>query len=133
MYELLRKWGLTAIHLETVGFASELKNTIRSKFNDDKCFPISIRDYKPSNKTSKKERIEAGLEPLMSNGMLYLSTFLGGLNPLIDQFNFFPSETEKDDGIDVIQTLNEVCIKTSSKGKVVPMSNYVNKKWGGMR
>lgn len=133
MYALLTKWDLKGIHLETVGFANELKQTIRSQFNNDGYFPISIRDYKPSNKTSKKERIESGLEPLLSNSMLYLSTYLGGLTALVDQFNFFPAETEKDDGLDGIQILNEVSIKTKKGEKVVPISKYVNKKWGGMR
>jgi predicted phage terminase large subunit-like protein len=132
MYDLLDKWNLKTLHLETVGFAEELKTTIKNKFNT--YYPVSIRDYKPTNKTSKKERIESGLEPLMSNGMLFMSTFLGGMETLVDQFNFFPAETEKDDGLDVIQMLNEVCIKSgSNRNNVVPINKNVNKIWGGMR
>lgn len=130
MYEMLSRWNLKATHLETVGFASELKTTIRNKFNQ--YFPISIREYKPGVKSSKKERIEAGLEPLINNGMLYFSSLIFKKSEIVDQFNFFPSEAIKDDAPDVVQMLNEVCLKTAkTSNKVVPMDKYINNRWGG--
>lgn len=130
MFEVLRKWNLTAIHLETVAFAAELKNTIRNSFNNGDGFPIAIRDYKPGVLKSKKERIESGLEPLVSSGLLYLPPSAAKNSEISDQFNFFPSETVKDDAPDVVQMLNEVCKKTRSN-KVIPINNQINNKWGG--
>lgn len=130
MYDYLIKWNLRAVHLETVAFAVELKNTIRNKFGE--YFPISIRDYKPSTKTSKKERIETGLEPLINNGMLLLCNHAFQNIEACDQFNFFPSETVKDDLPDVIQQLNEVSKKTLKvTNKVTNISDYANSRWGG--
>lgn len=131
MYGLLTKYGLNSIHLETVAFAVTLKDVIKYKFKE--FYPIGIRDYKPSNKTTKKDRIESGLEPLIDNGMLYLTTWLAGNEALVDQFNFFPSETEKDDGLDAIQTLNEVCKPTVDDYQVQTSQAKVNTKYGGFR
>lgn len=132
MYEMLTKWNLRATHLETVAFASELKVTIRNKFNTPGYFPIAIREYKPGVKASKKERIEAGLEPLMSNEMLYFDAHIFNNSEIVDQFNFFPSESIKDDAPDVVQMLNEVAIKTTkSSNKVVEIDKFVNSRWGG--
>jgi predicted phage terminase large subunit-like protein len=130
MYALLDKYELKAAHLETVAFAVALKDVIRSKFEE--YYPISIREYKPTQAASKKERIESGLDPLLANRMLYMTTWLASFNELTDQFNFFPSDTVHDDGLDAIQTLNEV-----SK-PALDVSNHqhnqkVNTKYGGYR
>lgn len=130
MYEVMSKWYLTTIHLETVAFAAELKVTIRNSFNNPGCYPISIRDYRPGVLKSKKERIESGLEPLASNGMLYLPASANRNSEISDQFNFFPSDTVKDDAPDVVQMLNEVCKKTATN-KVVPINKNINTRWGG--
>jgi predicted phage terminase large subunit-like protein len=131
MYEVLDKWNLKAVHLETVAFASELKNTIRLKFNKEGFYPISVRDYKPGVRTNKKERIESGLEPLIANGMLYLTASAFRNSEIQDQFNFFPSNTVKDDAPDVVQMVNEVSKKTQPLSKVVPINKNINNRWGG--
>lgn len=130
MFKLLSKWNIKSIHLETVGFFVTMKNTIRDKFKE--FYPIGIRDYRPSQKSTKKERIESGLEPLMSNGMLYMMGWCKQNTELVDQFNFFPSETVHDDGVDAVQMLNEVTKPTrptDSKSKVV--GKNPNRKYGG--
>ena len=130
MYEMLDNWNLKTVHLETVAFAAELKNTIRDNFFKSH-YPISIRDYKPGVLASKKERIEAGLEPLARNSMLFLPLSAFNHSEISDQFNFFPSDTVKDDAPDVVQMVNEVAKKTNvTDNKIVPMNKY-NKRWGG--
>jgi predicted phage terminase large subunit-like protein len=130
MYKLLDKWHLKSIYLETISFAAILKDTMRRYFTE--FYPISIRDYKPTQKSSKKERIESGLEPLMTNSMLYMTTWCKSNTELVDQFNFFPAETVHDDGVDAVQMLNEVCkptLQMSDKQKTI--TKHTNAKYGG--
>ena len=130
MYSLLDKYELQAVHLETVAFAVALKDVIRNKFNE--YHPITIREYKPTQAASKKDRIESGLDPLLSNKMLFMTTWLASFNELTDQFNFFPSDTVHDDGLDAIQTLNEVS-KPMLDANNHQQTQKVNTKYGGFR
>ena len=132
MYGLMDKWHLRAAHIETVAFFVTVKDTIKQYFQT--FYPISLRDYKPGNQATKKERIETGLEPLLSNGMLYMTTWCASNNELVDQFNFFPAETVKDDGVDTVEMLNEICKPTRPNSKL--LNNQVpffNRKYGGIR
>jgi predicted phage terminase large subunit-like protein len=131
MYKLMEKWNLKSTYLETISFAVSLKDTIRQYYKE--FYPISIRDYRPTQKASKKERIESGLEPLMSNNMLYMTTWCKSNNELVDQFNFFPSETVHDDGVDAVQMLNEVCKPTITNHDKQKVSvTHSNSKYGGV-
>jgi predicted phage terminase large subunit-like protein len=132
MYSLLDKWHLKGIHLETVGWFVTMKDSIKKYFGE--YYPISIRDYKPTSKTSKKERIEAGLEPLMTNGMLYMTSWCMTSQEVQDQFNFFPAETVHDDAPDVVQQLNEVSIKTVPLKKQQESNKVIkyNTRYGGV-
>jgi predicted phage terminase large subunit-like protein len=130
MYKLLDKWHLKSVYLETISFAAILKDTIKRYFTE--FYPISVRDYKPTQKSSKKERIESGLEPLLTNQMLFMTTWCKSNTELVDQFNFFPAETVHDDGVDAVQMLNEVCkptLQMSDKQRIVTKQH--NKKYGG--
>jgi hypothetical protein len=131
MYELLDKYSLKAIHLETVGYFVMLKDVIKRYFKE--FYPISIRDYKPSNATTKKERIEHALEPLMTNGMLYCLNYVKSNKETVDQFNFFPSDTVHDDVPDVWAQLAEVTKPTLPLKAMQqqPKKTY-NTKYGGL-
>jgi predicted phage terminase large subunit-like protein len=131
MYQLLDKYEVQAVTIETVAFAVTLKDAIKGKFGQ--YHPVAIRDYKPSQASTKKERIESGLDPLMSNGMLYFTNWLGNSAELVDQFNFFPSDTVHDDGLDAIQMLNEVS-KPIIDATMNKQPNYkINTRYGGYR
>jgi predicted phage terminase large subunit-like protein len=131
MYKLLDKYKLKAVHLETVAFAVALIDVIKAKFPE--YYPVAIRQYKPSQSSTKKDRIESGLEPLLENGMLYMTTWLASYTELVDQFNFFPNDTVHDDGLDAIQTLNEVArpILDGTMNKA-PQAK-INTRFGGYR
>jgi hypothetical protein len=142
MYSLADKWKLNAIHIETVGFQASLVFTIRTFFAQYR--PIAIRDYRPSQMiygrerrdniaTNKKERIEAILQPVFSNSMVFMQNYLGSDTELKDQINFFPRSTSHDDALDVLCMMVELGrppIKTKIENKVL---YFRNKKYGGLR
>lgn len=128
--DMCKKWNIKRVTLETVGFAKELKNTFKMLMPSD--YPIAIVDYSPKGRSGKKERIENGLQPLMMNGKLYVMPWVSKLDYITDQFDFFPSETVKDDVPDAFQMLNEI-----SKPPATNFSNAnphlnVNKTYGGI-
>lgn len=129
-YDMCRKWGIKRIHLETVSFASELKTTFQLLRPTD--YPVYVADYKPKSRITKKERIENGLQPLTENGMIFVQPWMSKLGYVTEQFDFFPSESVKDDVPDAFQMLND-CTKTPSqyKGQENLCRMSINKRWGG--
>lgn len=128
---LVKKWNLPAITIETVGFAKTFTQTIREsvEFKDK---PVAVLDYHPGN-TSKKLRIENNLSPLFQNSMVYFSTHLENYTELQDQINFFPRETVRDDGVDVMSILKELSKPRIKKdpAKQKARLDRVNSKYGG--
>ncbi len=129
-YDMCRKWNIKRIHLETVAFANELKTTFQLLRPND--YPVYVADVKPKSMTTKKERIENGLQPLTENGMVYVQPWMSKLEYVTEQFDFFPSESVKDDVPDAFQMLNEVT-KTPAKlkGQEKLCRMPINSRWGG--
>ena len=113
VFDLCEKWGIRVVNLETVAFAATLKVVIQRMFKER--FPVTVRDYKPVNFVSKKDRIENQLEPLIKNGMFYMGAPIAQFAEVQDQFNFFPSESVKDDFPDMIAMLAEIAKNTNQK------------------
>jgi len=128
--EMCRKWNIRRVTLETVGFAKELKNTFKMIMPDD--YPISIVDYSPKGKSGKKDRIENGLQPLMMNGKLFVMPWVSKLEYVTEQFDFFPTETVKDDVPDAFQMLNEITKAPNSNLTNANTHLVTNKYWGGL-
>lgn len=131
LYELLDKFNLDAVHIETVAFQLTLIQTVRSFFTTYR--PVALLEYRPGN-TKKEDRIEQTLSPVFSNSMIFFSTFLGGNTQVKDQIMYFPRKTMKDDAVDVISMIKEIS-KPPKKPQGEMASNYVsrsfNKRFGG--
>ena len=128
--DMCKKWNIRRVTLETVGFAKELKNTFKMVMEDS--YPVAVVDYSPKGKSGKKERIENGLQPLMMNSKLYVMPWMSKLEYVTEQFDFFPSETVKDDVPDAIQILNEICKAPASHFSNSNEHLNINKTYGGI-
>jgi hypothetical protein len=131
MFDMCRKWNIHRVHLETVGFATELKTTARLLMPQD--YPIAFADYKPKSGNGKKDRIENGLQPMFDTGRVFAMPWLSKLTYLTEQFDFFPAETVKDDAPDTFQMLNEVCKAPKHRlSNDSPTNTRYNTRFGGL-
>lgn len=131
VFDMCRKWNIKRVHLETVGFAKELKTTFRLLMPAD--YPVAVIDHNPTGRTGKKERIENGLQPMLDNGKIYSMPWMSRLDYVTDQFDFFPQETVKDDAPDALQMLNEVAKVMSLRLTNDNSHLQVNNRYGGLR
>ena len=130
-FDMCRKWNIRRFHLETVGFATELKTTAKLLMPSD--YPIAVLDYKPKAGGGKKERIENGLQPMLENGKVLVMPWMSKLEYITEQFDFFPQETMKDDMPDAVQMLNELARVVSFKVDNNNSHLNVNSRYGGIR
>lgn len=135
--ELCTRWEVWTVYLESVVFSFTLSQYIRQA-SSEAGKVIHVREYTPPRDKSKKERIEAGLQPLINNGHLYLPAYTGTQKELIDMFNLFPSDTVKDDPLDVIEMVREVAkpVRTSKEKdhkQRETRQGTVNQMFGGRR
>lgn len=112
MFDLLDKWNLSAVTVETVGFQKQLVYSIREKFNERR--PVTVREWKPDVKSDKHSRIEAVLQPLFENGKIFFNQKISQIKGLSDQFNLFGRSTVKDDAPDACAILKTVCVPPNS-------------------
>lgn len=115
--DVAEKWNVWQVYMESVVFSFTM-----SKYVKDECLKrntnlVTVREYKPPKDRSKQERIEAGLQPLIENGQLFLPPYLAQNRELQDMFNLFPSDTIEDDVPDVIEMLREISKGTKTKPK----------------
>lgn len=131
--ELAQRWECWTVYLESVAFSFTLSTYIKQaslKIGHQ----VMVKEYTPPRDKSKKERIEAGLQPLIFNKGLYLPAYCGCQKELIDMFNLFPSDTVKDDPLDVIEMIREIGKPVKShSGKPKAPARPVNKMFGGLR
>jgi predicted phage terminase large subunit-like protein len=128
MYKLLDRWGLNAVHLETVSGFKHLSAYVRESFM--KYRPIVIYEYRPLG--NKEVRIANALEPLIKNDMFYLNEGLFRDPAIRNQFLFFQQSKQTDDFLDVAAVLAEISKPIGSTSRS-PMLAYCNKKYGGFR
>lgn len=131
LYEMLDKWSVDVVHVETVAFQKTLIQTIRTFFGQYR--PIAVVEYKPGN-VKKEIRIEQTLQPVFEAFMVFMSTYIAGDTNLKDQITYFPRKTMKDDGVDVISMLKEISkppTKPKDPSKMVRKSRW-NKRYGGI-
>lgn len=134
IYDLLKKYRLYSMHLEVVAFQAAIAERIKDKWLYDKTgkyFPITVHHWKPPRTRDKHERIEAGLQPLLTNGKLWMVPWINQNQEIVDQFDYFGKPNVKDDFPDVVEILSELC-----KPKVVSIDTrrkkvQYNKMYGG--
>ena len=130
MYELVDKWGLYEVVIEMVSGFKVLKTTLQQMplIDKDKYRLLSIKSYEPpTNTLNKQQRIETVLSPLIDNYMLYLPFYVSANAELRKQFQFFGTETVKDDGPDVLAILKEKAYSSRMvRNNVVSLDDYRN-------
>lgn len=134
IFTLCKTWGLNSVSVETNGVGAHLPYSIREQFKN--YFPIVIREIRHGRESgAKKERLESQLQPLFENQKLFLPDFLANHEVVNNEIMFFPRETAKDDFLDTLFMLCEVCIKTprNFKGTNTKPKRAYNSKYGGSR
>lgn len=133
IFRLCDKWKLNSVTVEMVGGFKLYESVIREYMRRHSKL-ISIRDYKPSAKMHKHARIEAWLQPLFDNRMMFLSDALVMNEELRSEITLFP-KSRKDDILDTLAAIAEIGTPTrkrGTKGAYTPLRT-VNTKWGGTR
>lgn len=135
MYNLCQKWSINTVSIESVVFANTLSRTIRDVYFE-KYWPLVMRDWNPGTTTSKYERIESALYPLIHTGMFHMSASCQMNRALKGQFDGFGKETVKDDGPDTIHMVAKIAlpVQASTKGRKFKKPNMrVNHRYGGVK
>jgi predicted phage terminase large subunit-like protein len=129
MYQLLDKWRLSAVTIESVGFQKQLIESIRDRFSTNR--PIQIREY-GSSQEHKQDRIEATLQPLFSSGKCFMNQNISKIPGLRDQFNLFGRPSVKDDAPDAMAMLKEISTPLSKQVQPFnPRKKMLNSRYGG--
>lgn len=131
MYRLADKWHMNHAYIESVGGFAHFVEFVRSAFIRYR--PLVLHEYKPVWTQGKKEvRISNALEPLITNGLLYLPYSVTSNYEARDQLTYFPRSTIHDDFPDVLAALSELS-KAPARKPVNTLDKTKNKKFGGYR
>lgn len=131
IYEVSRKWHTKRVFVEAVAYQNQLISFIKDKF--PVMGALCLAPFTP--KGDKHTRIYARLEPLLENGMFYVSNWVGGVPEFKDEVAYFP-KSKHDDVLDCIAMVAEVSVKTKQKqhtGTVSTHSGRYNRLFGGLR
>jgi len=127
VYELVDKWKLRGISIETVAYQASLLDTFRVAFK--RKHPIVLKEYKP--KGEKIGRITAALEPLFQNNLVTMLTPISNNREAMEQIRYFPRTGVHDDFPDALTQLTSI-----AKPIVITQKQHerkVNKIYGGYR
>lgn len=131
LYSLLDKWRLKAVHVESVGGFTHFTEYVKANFW--RYYPIALYQFKPTAAQGNKQvRITNALEPLIENGMFYITSKMRSDNEATDQIVFFPRDTVHDDFPDTLAALAELSKSPGTKA-VSHLRAYRNKVYGGYR
>ena len=133
LFALVEKWQLNSVTVEMVSGFKLYEHVIREYMKRNGKL-IGIRDYRPPARLHKKARIEAWLQPLMDNGMLYASALLSNNMEFRNELTTFP-KCRHDDILDALASIAEVAAPTRKAGAVGASTprRSINSKWGGVR
>ncbi|MGH2413004.1 MAG: hypothetical protein ACRDEA_04795, partial [Microcystaceae cyanobacterium] len=128
-YELAFKWSLKSIHIEVVSFQQALVYMFKTRFVDH--FPLAVNEYRPRGE--KKARIQTHLHPLFVNKKIWLAHWMQHHQELVDELNYFPSNTVHDDILDAMAMIVEIASPTPDKRKRRAAYDHfqANSKYGG--
>jgi len=129
-YELMERWKLHAATIETIAYQASLLDTFRDSFRQRK--PIVLREFRPQG--DKKARISTNLEPLFANKKVYMVSWISSQKAFMDEIDYFPRASVKDDHIDAMSILNATAsaVVPKSARKPAPLRE-VNSLFGGFR
>ncbi len=135
LYALADKWAINTVSIESVVFSNTLSRTIRDVYFP-KYRPIILREFYPGNQTSKYERVELALYPLLHTDMFHMAESCKMNRALKGQFDGFGKDTVKDDGPDTIHMVAKVAQPVQASSKVVKFKKpgmRVNRRYGGVQ
>lgn len=112
VYKMARKWRLSRLYIEKVGYQESFAFTMRSYFGKEGYFPIQLLFTTP--KGDKFERITSTLEPLLSEHMLYIMHWMAG-GDIPEQIDMLGVGGVKDDLLDCITNLALVSQSTNQR------------------
>jgi predicted phage terminase large subunit-like protein len=133
LFALCDKWYLNSVTVEMVAGFRLYEHVIREYMKRNNKL-IGIRDYRPLSKLNKKARIEAILQPLFDNKMVYATDILATNLEFRNELTTFP-RCRHDDVLDTIAAIAEIAGPTRKQGTraaSTPRRN-INTKWGGIR
>lgn len=133
IFAMCDKWQLNSVTVEMVAGFKLYEHVIREYMKRHSKL-IGIRDYRPLNRLHKKARIEAWLQPLMDNGMMYAADHLATNMEFRNELTTFP-KCRHDDVLDTLAAIAEVANPVRPKGKrsATTPRRQTNIKWGGLR
>ena len=116
-YDLLDKYEMAAVNIETVGYQLALLQMFKAAFG--KYRPISLIQYKPKGK--KEDRIKFHLQPLFDNNQIFIMGWMKNCQEFMDELSYFP--TVHDDIIDAMSMVVEVSSPTKKAEKKLIYGN----------
>lgn len=133
LFAMCEKWHLNYVTVEMVGGFKLYEHVIREYMKRTGKL-IGIRDYKPSAKLHKKARIEAWLQPLFENDMVYAHEAVSMNQEFRNELTLFP-RGKHDDVLDTLASIAEICQPTRKKNHLAAVTprRQVNSRWGGTR
>lgn len=133
LFVMCEKWHLNYVTVEMVGGFKLYEHVIREYMKRTGKL-IGIRDYKPSAKLHKKARIEAWLQPLFENNMVYAHETVSMNQEFRNELTLFP-RGKHDDVLDTLAAIAEICQPTRKKNHLAAVTprRQVNSRWGGTR
>jgi len=133
--DLMEKWNLGMVTVEGVaGFANQ--KYMLSEALSARDMRAVVREYRP--KGDKVARIESMLEPVITDGRLYLAHGIGHAKEVKEEIQYFPSPSVRDDVVDVIAVIRELHhpLRDDSTRRRFGRSRQnrnINTKYGGTR
>jgi predicted phage terminase large subunit-like protein len=133
LFKLCDDWYLNSVTVEMVGGFKLYESVIKEYMKRNNRI-IGIRDYRPPARLNKKARIEARLQPLFENGMVYASSLLSNNLEFRNELTTFP-RSKHDDILDTMASIAELALPAPKKGtrSASTPRRSVNSKWGGVR
>lgn len=128
IYQLADKHSIRSVCIESVGGFKHFVEYFRQAFSRYR--PIGIIEFVPRG--NKEMRIANALEPLFTNGMVFMMTYMKGHKLLTDQISFWGRASMHDDIPDALATLAELA-KKPAKHAPNRYANHYNPRYGGAR
>lgn len=136
VFTMAKKWSCANVHCEGgVGYQDAFLYSLEAESLKQERLSIVVRKVEVPRSGPKKERIENVLEPLLANGLLYVSPAILNHTPLKEEMLMWGTLSRThDDCLNVIETIARVAHKTPKAGTSnVTRHVTINRRFGGCR
>lgn len=132
IYEVAEKWHIRIVHIDREKLGQALSDNIQ-QYDSDRTLVTRF----VTCKGDKWERIEFNLQPYFEDGRFYTFGHVVSASCLAEEIKFFKTSTVTDDGLDAIEMMQQVAVKTSQfdgvDRKKAQTHITVNTRYGGCR